>query len=127
MQREHLGETVIRLEEFSLAPADAVTIWLEAKDGKPCRRTGCGSFAERTLTLASEITRRRDRIVELEQLLDTSACHLGRSPREAPAEAATRRRLVVACPHRVPISASWALLANVGDHPVPERCPCSST
>ena len=28
-QREFYGERVLRLEEFSLAPADAVTLWLE--------------------------------------------------------------------------------------------------
>lgn len=115
---EAFGETVIRLEEFSLAPADAVTIWLEAKDGNRVDGPGVGRSAERTLTLASGITRRRDRIIELEQMLDalvtTLAYRLEQPLPRGYDEAARRRSYANGHYQRVA-----GLLGRVGDHPGP--------
>lgn len=114
-RKELYGETVIRLEEFSLAPADAITIWFEAKDGNRVDGPGVGRSVVRTLTLASEITRRRDRILELEQLLDsllaTLAVRLETPLTSSFAEARQRHDAVMR-----PYQGVVALLANVGDH-----------
>lgn len=116
------GETELRLEEFSLAPADAVTIWLEAQDDNRVDGPGVGRSAVRTLTLASEITRRRDRIVELEQLLNTLLSALAarlEQPVPKGLEEARRRRNASMVPYRGVMS----LLANVGDHRGPRTIP----
>jgi hypothetical protein len=119
---EVFGETVIRLEEFSLAPADAVTIWLEGKDGNRVDGPGVGRSAERTLTLASDITRRRDRIMELEQLLDrllTTLAYRLEQPVPDQDELARRRRTMALGYYQGVAS----LLAQVGDHPGPRTVP----
>lgn len=116
------GETELRMEEFSLAPADAVTIWLEAKDGNRVDGPGVGRSEVRTLTLASEITRRRDRIVELEQLLNTLLSALAarlEQPVPKGLEEARRRRNASMVPYRGVMS----LLANVGEHRGPRTIP----
>jgi hypothetical protein len=119
---ELYGETVLSLEEFSLAPADAVTIWLEAKDENRVDGPGVGQSAVRTLTLASEITRRRDRIVELEKLLDTLLATLAvRLEQPLPrGSQAARERLEAAM---VPYRGVMALLSNLGDHGGPRTIP----
>ena len=122
LQTELVGETVLRLEEFVLAPADAVTVWLEAKDGNLVDGPGVGRSVERTLTLASEITRRRDRIVELEQLLDalllTLATRLEQPVPDGLQQALRRRAEAI-----TPYNGIKALLANVGDHRGPRTIP----
>ncbi len=122
LQTEFFGESVLRLEEFALAPADAVTVWLEAKDGNRVDGPGVGRSAVRTLTLASEITRRRDRIVELEELLDallvTLATRLERPVPDPFREALERRAAVI-----IPYNGVEALLADVGDHSGPRTIP----
>lgn len=119
---EHYGESVLRLEEFSLEPADAVTVWLEAKDGNRIDGPGVARSAVRTLTLASEITRRRDRIAELEQLLDgllaTLALRLEQPVPKSFAEAGTRRTAALRLYGSVA-----AMLANVREHPGPRTVP----
>ena len=121
-QTRHVGETVLHLEEFPLAPADAVTVWLEAKDGNRVDGPGVGRSAVRTLTLASEITRRRDRIVDLERLLDSLlaalAVRLEQPLPKAHKEAARRHNATIP-----PYNATMALLANVGDHRGPRTIP----
>ncbi|MBW2685819.1 MAG: DUF4175 family protein [Deltaproteobacteria bacterium] len=121
-QFEIIGESVLHLDEFSLAPADAVTVWLEAKDGNRVDGPGIGRSAVRTLTLASEITRRRDRIVELEKLLDallvTLAVRLEEPLPKGFREARQRRNEVV-----IPYNGVRSLLANVGDHRGPRTIP----
>jgi len=122
LRQEHSGEMVLRLEELSLAPADAVQVWFEAKDGNRVDGPGVGRSEVRTLTLASEITRRRDRIMELEQLLDslleTLAVRL-ETPLPKSFEEANRRRTAAWRPYRN----VEGLLANVGDHPGPRTVP----
>jgi len=121
-QARHVGETVLHLEEFPLAPADAVTVWLEAKDGNRVDGPGVGRSAVRTLTLASEITRRRDRIVDLERLLDSLlaalAVRLEQPLPKAHKEAVRRHNASLA-----PYNATMALLANVGEHRGPRTIP----
>lgn len=121
-QKELFGETVVRLEEFSLAPADAVTVWFEAKDGNRIDGPGVGRSVERTLTLASDITRRRDRIVELERLLDalleTLAVRLEK-PVPKPIRLARERHAEAVAAYRSVVG----LLANVGDHRGPRTIP----
>ena len=121
-QFEISGETELHLEAFPLAPADAVTVWLEAKDGNRVDGPGIGRSAERTLTLASEITRRRDRIVELEKLLDALLIALAVRleqplPKALPDARRRRSELMVA------YNAAMSLLANVGDHRGPRTIP----
>jgi len=122
MQLEIFGETVLHLEEFSLAPADAVTVWLEAKDANRVDGPGIGRSDARTLTLASEITRRRDRIVELEKLLDslltTLAVRLEEPLPKGLKEALRRRNASI-----VPYNGVMSLLADVGDHRGPRTIP----
>lgn len=119
---KHVGETVLRLEEFPLAPADAVTVWLEVKDGNSVDGPGVGRSAVRTLTLASEITRRRDRIIDLERLLDSLlaalAVRLEQPLPKARKDAARRRNATIP-----PYNATMKLLANVGDHRGPRTIP----
>ncbi|MBW2188146.1 MAG: hypothetical protein JRG93_00965 [Deltaproteobacteria bacterium] len=121
-QTELNGETVLHLEEFSLAPADAVTVWLEAKDGNRVDGPGVGRSSVRTLTLASEITRRRDRIVELEKLLGslltTLALRLEQRVPDGFQEALRRRNEVL-----LPYNEVMSLLSNVGDHRGPRTIP----
>ncbi len=123
LQKEVYGETTIVLEEFSLAPADAVTVWFEAKDGNRVDGPGVGRSAERTLTLASEITRRRDRIVELERLLDsllmTLAVRLEEQPVPEPIGEARQRRTRSLEAYRGVRNE----LANVRDHRGPRTVP----
>jgi hypothetical protein len=121
-QRELYGERVLRLEEFSLAPADAVTLWLEAKDGNRVDGPGVGRSAVRTLTLASEITRRRDRIVELEKLLESLLATLAvrlEQPLPKGMQEARRRRARAMTPY----NGAMSLLAHVGDHRGPRTIP----
>jgi hypothetical protein len=119
---ELYGETVLYLEEFSLAPADAVTIWLEAKDANRVDGPGVGRSAVRTLTLASEITRRRDRIVELEKLLDALLRTLAVRLEQPPPKGlkAARQRLDAAM---LPYRGAMSFLSNLGDHSGPRTIP----
>ena len=115
-------ETTLHLEEFSLAPADAVTVWLEAKDGNRVDGPGVGRSAVRTLTLASEITRRRDRILELEKLLDTLLATLAvrlETPLPKALKEAVRRRNA----SMIHYNGVRSLLADVGDHRGPRTIP----
>ena len=121
-QTEIVGETVLRLGQFSLAPADAVTLWLEAKDGNRIDGPGVGRSIVRTLTLASEITRRRDRIAELEELLDSLLATLAsrlEQPLPKGLEQSRQRRAAVMNPY----SEVTALLFDLGDHPGPRTIP----
>jgi hypothetical protein len=121
-ETEHYEETTVHLEEFSLAPADAVTVWLEAKDGNRVDGPGVGRSAVRTLTLASEITRRRDRIVELEKLLDTLLATLAvrlETPLSKKLKEALRRRNA----SMIHYNGVMSLLAHVGDHRGPRTIP----
>lgn len=121
-REEVYGENVIRLEEFSLAPADAITIWFEAKDANRVDGPGIGRSAVRTLTLASEITRRRDRIAELEQLLDSLLMTLAvrlEQPLPKAFDEARQRWAAVMRPYR----GVAGLLSNVGEHPGPRTVP----
>jgi hypothetical protein len=122
VQLELFGETVLHLEEFSLAPADAVTVWLEAKDGNRVDGPGIGRSEVRTLTLASEITRRRDRIVELEKLLDSLLTTLA-VRLEEPLPKGLKKALQRRNANMVPYNATMALLGNVGDHRGPRTIP----
>ena len=116
------GEMVVHLEEFSLAPADAVTVWLEAKDGNRIDGPGVGRSDIRTLTLASDITRRRDRIVDLEKLLGslltTLAVRLEQPVPKGLKDALLRRNASI-----TPYNQVMALLADVGDHRGPRTVP----
>ncbi len=121
-ETEHYEETTVHLEEFSLAPADAVTVWLEAKDGNRVDGPGAGRSAVRTLTLASEITRRRDRIIELEKLLDTLLATLAvrlEKPLSKKLKEALRRRNA----SMIHYNGVMSLLAHVGDHRGPRTIP----
>ncbi len=116
------GEMTLYLDEFSLAPADAVTIWLEAKDSNRIDGPGQGQSEERTLTLASDITRRRDQIVELERLLDELLSALAvrlETPLPKDPRLADRRLAAVAGEQQKVLD----LLFDVADHPGPRTVP----
>jgi hypothetical protein len=121
-QQHVQGDTTIYLEEFSLSPADAITVWLEAKDGNRIDGPGVGRSEDRTLTLASEITRRRDRIIELEKILDALLMALAvrleqpivREPKDW-----ERRYANVS----TALARTLALLFDVRDHPGPRTVP----
>jgi hypothetical protein len=121
-QQHVQGDTTIYLEEFSLAPADAITVWLEAKDGNRIDGPGVSRSEDRTLTLASEITRRRDRIIELEKILDSLLMALAvrlEQPVEKERKAANRRFANVS----TPLKHTLTLLFDVGEHPGPRTVP----
>ena len=83
---------------------------------------GVGRSAVRTLTLASEITRRRDRIVELEKLLDTLLATLAvrlEKPLSKKLKEALRRRNA----SMIHYNGVMSLLAHVGDHRGPRTIP----
>ncbi|HJL19959.1 MAG TPA: DUF4175 family protein, partial [Sandaracinaceae bacterium LLY-WYZ-13_1] len=61
--------------ELGLVPGDAITVWVEARDGDLVNGPNLGRSAEVTLTLASEATRRQERLAGLEAVLDR-AIHL---------------------------------------------------
>jgi hypothetical protein len=121
-QQHVQGDTTIYLEEFSLSAADAITVWLEAKDGNRIDGPGVGRSEDRTLTLASEITRRRDRIIELEKILDALLMALAvrleqpivREPKDW-----ERRYANVS----TALARTLALLFDVRDHPGPRTVP----
>lgn len=121
-ERRIAGDHTLYLEEFSLSPADAIIIWLEAKDGNRIDGPGVGRSPERTLTLASDITRRRDRIVELEKLLDallgSLAARLEQDVENRPVPAKKRYDSVTAA-----LRPTMDLLFDVGDHPGPRTVP----
>ncbi|MDH3202016.1 MAG: DUF4175 domain-containing protein [Myxococcales bacterium] len=121
-QQQVQGDTTIYLEEFSLSPADAITVWLEAKDGNRIDGPGVSRSEDRTLTLASEITRRRDRIIELEKILDSLLMALAvrlEQPVEKERKAAERRHANVS----TALKHTLALLFDVGEHPGPRTVP----
>ena len=121
-QQHVQGDTTIYLEEFSLSPADAVTVWLEAKDGNRIDGPGVSRSEDRTLTLASEITRRRDRIIELERILDSLLMALAvrlEQPVAKEPKAAERRLENVS----TALEKTLTLLFDVGEHPGPRTVP----
>ncbi|MCZ6805781.1 MAG: hypothetical protein O7F08_02415, partial [Deltaproteobacteria bacterium] len=121
-QKRVQGETTIYLDEFSLSPADVITVWFEAKDGNRIDGPGVGRSEDRTLTLASEITRRRDRIVDLEKLLDSLLEALAvrlEQPVTRESRGAERRHANVSAA----LEQTLALLFDVGDHPGPRTVP----
>ncbi|MEM7137174.1 MAG: DUF4175 family protein [Myxococcota bacterium] len=121
-QPQQGGETTLSLEEFSLSPADAITVWIEAKDANRIDGPGVGLSNQRTLTLASEITRRRDRIIELEKLLDSLLGALAtRLENEVGAEAreAQQRFRQVS----TSMGPAMTFLFDIGDHPGPRTVP----
>ena len=120
--KQLFGETVLRLEEFPLAPADAATVWLEAKDGNRIDGPGLGRSVVRTLTLASEITRRRDRIVDLEKLLDSLLATLA-VRLEVPLRKDLKTALIRRNASMTPYNGVMGLLANVADHRGPRTVP----
>ena len=121
-QQHVQGDTTIYLEEFSLSPADAVTVWLEAKDSNRIDGPGVGRSEDRTLTLASEITRRRDRIIELEKILDSLLMALAvRLEQPVPREQKDSERRYANV--STVLERTLALLFDVGDHPGPRTVP----
>lgn len=60
---------------LELQPGDSVTVWVEARDGDLVTGPNLGRSAARTLTIASEATRREERLAGLEGVLDR-AIHL---------------------------------------------------
>lgn len=116
------GETTLYLDEFSLAPADAVSVWIEAKDSNQIDGPGVGRTQARTLTLASDITRRRQRIVDLEQLLDTLVIALAERLENPPpkrlSQATERLELTLRAEQAV-----IEQLSDVGDHPGARTVP----
>ncbi len=116
------GETTLYLDEFSLAPADAISVWIEAKDSNQIDGPGVSRTQARTLTLASNITRRRQRIVDLEQLLDTLILALAErleNPAPKRLSQATQRFELVSRTDRAVIEQ----LTDVGDHPGARTVP----
>lgn len=121
-QRSLRGDTTLYLDEFSLAPADAITVWLEAKDSNRIDGPGVGRSEDRVLTLASEITRRRDRIIELEKVLDSLLMSLAvrlEQPLAKKAKEAKERHAKVSRA----LDATLALLFELHDHPGPRTVP----
>lgn len=121
-QQNVQGDTTLYLDEFSLAPADAITVWLEAKDGNRIDGPGVGRSQERVLTLASEITRRRDRIVELEKVLDSLLIALA-VRLEQPIDRKQRETKLRHAKVSPALDGMLALLFDVRNHPGPRTVP----
>lgn len=92
--REHAGRTTLRIAELAPQPGDRITAHVEARDTDDVAGPNVGRSVSRTLTLASEATRREEGIAELEaiavQCLDLLADRL-ESPSPADASAAPPR------------------------------------
>lgn len=116
------GETTVYLEEFSLEPADAVSVWFEAKDVNRIDGPGLARSETRTLTLASDITRRRQRIFDLEAILDgllnALAVRLENPVRKSLKEAVRQMAAAQSQSDKV-----IDLLRDVGDHPGARTTP----
>ncbi len=64
------GSTPLDLALLNLQPGDALTVWLEARDGDIVSGPNIGRSRELHITLASEATRRERRLAQLEAVLD---------------------------------------------------------
>lgn len=88
------GSAPVDLALHELRPGDTVTVWVEAHDGDLVGGPNVGRSAERSITLASEATRREQRLDALEAVLDraigTLADRLERPVPEVEAQARPR-------------------------------------
>jgi hypothetical protein len=71
-QLELLGDTVIDAAELGAEPGDRISLRVEARDANDVTGPGIGRSETRTLTVASESTRRQDSILALEALRDAA-------------------------------------------------------
>lgn len=86
------GTAPLDLALLGVRPGDSVRLWMEARDGDIVSGPNLGRSAEVTLTLASEATRRRDALAELEAVLDRGIALLAdRIEQPVPEEEAAAR------------------------------------
>lgn len=99
-QLELFGDTVIDAAELAAEPGDHISLRVEARDANDVTGPGIGRSETRTLTVASESTRRQEAIVALEALrdaaLDTLAGRLEQPVMEEIAVAQARFTLLAA-------------------------------
>jgi hypothetical protein len=88
------GRGTVELLPYRLEAGDRVTFWVEALDGDVVSGPNVSRSNVRTVTLASEATRREERLARLEQVLDLGldalADRLERPPPELREEARNR-------------------------------------
>lgn len=65
-----IGDDSVSLRELGAGPGDRVEVWIEALDGDDVSGPHAGRSETRTLTVASEATRREESLEELDALLD---------------------------------------------------------
>ena len=92
--RDQTSSAPLDLALLGAQPGDAVTVWVEARDGDVVSGPNLGRSAELTIHIASEASRRSERLAGLEALLDRGlhllADHLERPVPEV--EAASKER-----------------------------------
>jgi len=92
--RDQTSSAPLDLALLGARPGDAVTVWVEARDGDVVSGPNVGRSGELTITIASESSRRAERLAGLEALVDRAihllADHLERPVPEAEAEAKER-------------------------------------
>lgn len=86
------GSAPLDLALLEVRPGDSVTLWVEAHDGDIVSGPNVGRSAQRQVTLASEATRREQRLEELQAVLDRGITALAdRLERPVPDDGAQAR------------------------------------
>jgi hypothetical protein len=86
------GHTTLSAVELDARPGDVLTVWVEARDGDMVMGPNVGTSVKRTLTVASESTRRLRTLAEIGATLDAGLNALAdRLERPPPPEAAEAR------------------------------------
>jgi hypothetical protein len=92
--REHAGLENLRVADLRASPGDRITVFVEARDNDDVTGPHVGRSVSRTLTLASEATRREEGIEELQAIaiaaLDRLADRLESTPPDDPNAAIAR-------------------------------------
>lgn len=70
IEPEAAGSTRLVASELGAMPGDSIVVWIEGRDGDVISGPNVGKSGERTLTIASEATRRAEAIASLTQVLE---------------------------------------------------------
>lgn len=115
---EHAGHEIVTLAELAAEPGDRVTVHVEARDRDDEGGPNVGRSESRTLTLASDATRRAEGLADLEAIallaLDTLADRL-EHPVDEGAEAAAARFAVLREPTQRLVEAISSFSVDIED------------
>jgi hypothetical protein len=118
--REHAGVEAVRVAELHGAPGDRITLFVEARDTDDVTGPHVGRSISRTLTIASDATRREQGIAELQEIaimcLDLLADRL-ESPPPPDANAAVARFTRVRASAELLVTALAEFSVTIEDRP----------